>query len=151
MVALLCGCSNHKTPNPTSSLPNLKPVFSILIKATDRLVLGDNERIFVPFELEVKGEISGKAMPYGVDIQKRNKDDSKYIVAKYALKLDDGESIYVENSGIIRKTDDGGRYFITTPKFETYSSKYKWLEKSIFIGYATFNENGTLLTFYEVR
>lgn len=148
----VAGCHHSKTALNTAQKPELEPTFSILIKASKyRLFLGDKERIFVPFELEVSGKFRGVAMPYGVDIQKQNKDGSKNIVAKYGLKLDDGETIYVENSGIIRKTDGGGRYFVTIPKFETYSQKYKWLEKSVFIGYAESTPNGTLLTFYEVK
>lgn len=160
IFGLIClgvfGCAT-KPSSPQMSAqgikePNLRSVFSILIKSSkDRLYLGEKERIFVPFTLEVSGELKGVAMSHGVDIQKQNKDGSKNILAKYGLKLDDGESIYVENAGVIRTKADGSRYFVTIPKFETYSPKYKWLEKRIFVGYANKTPNGTLLTFYELR
>ena len=154
-----CGCAAGAPTKPSRQMsaqsikePNLRPVFSILIKSSkDRLYLGEKERIFVPFTLKVSGELKGVAMSHGVDIQKQNKDSSKNILAKYGLALDDGESIYVENAGIIRTNADGSRYFVTIPKFETYSPKYKWLEKRIFVGYANKTSNGTLLTFYELK
>ncbi len=163
IFALVClgifGCAASAPTKPSQQMnaqsikePNLRPVFSILIKSSkDRLYLGEKERIFVPFTLEVSGELKGVATSHGIDIQRQNKDGSKNILAKYGLALDDGESIYVENAGIIRTNTDGSRYFVTIPKFETYSPKYKWLEKRIFVGYASKTPNGTLLTFYELR
>lgn len=52
--------------------PNLRPVFSILIKSSkDKLYLGEKERIFVPFTLEVSGELKGVATSHGIDIQRQ--------------------------------------------------------------------------------
>lgn len=87
------------------------------------------------------------------------------LVARYAIKLDDGAQIYIDNAGIRHITDpkvakEAAKdkivnpkyvYFATTTKFETYDAKYKWLEKRVFIGHAVATLRGTLLTFYEVK
>ncbi|UEB47542.1 DUF3237 family protein [Campylobacter rectus] len=49
-----------------------------------------------------------------------------------------------------KKSNEGGRYFVTVPRFETYDARYKWLKNRFFIGYAACTSHGTLLTFYEV-
>lgn len=64
-------------------------------------------------------------MPHGVYIRKQNKDGFKNIVAKYALWQGNGATIYVKNAGIIKESNEGGRYFVTVPRFETYDARYK--------------------------
>ncbi|MBE2984304.1 DUF3237 family protein [Campylobacter sp. RM9344] len=146
----ISGCAN--VSHPTLQEPKLKYTFSILINSNkERLCLGDNERIFVPFTLKVSGKINGVAMPYGVDIQKQKENGIKEISARYAILLDDGETIYIQNEGMIHKKNDGSRYFVTVPKFEAYSKKYKWIQQAIFIGYAVSTPQGTLLSFYELK
>lgn len=87
------------------------------------------------------------------------------LVARYAIKLDDGAQIYIDNDGIRHITDPEvakeaakGKivdpkyvYFATTTKFETYDPKYKWMERAIWVCYAVRLPDKVLLRFYEVK
>lgn len=46
-----------------------------------------------------------------------------------------------------KKSNEGGRHFVTVPRFETYDARYKWLKNRFFIGYAACTSRGMLLTF----
>jgi len=91
-------------------------------------------------------EVNGIVLPGGVDSQIIRPDGRCELSARYALKLDDGCGIYIENNGIrsvpkayVEKVLKGEflepslYYFRTTPTFEVYDEKYLWLKNSHFI------------------
>ena len=109
------------------------------------------------------GKISGVALPGGVDSQIIRPNGLTELEARYGVKLDDGESIFIFNKGIRRVApecaaaaargeivDPDKVYFTTVPTFEVYSDKYRWLEQAIFICRATRLPDKVLLKFYEV-
>lgn len=151
--------------------PTLEEVFSIDIQVEKPLVVGQDaehgrrQMILIKEGGKVSGKITGEVLPFGVDSQVIRPDGFTELVARYAIKLEDGNTIYINNAGVRRISDpDAAKqaaqgkivdpkyvYFATVPTFETYNEKYKWMEKSIFICYATRLPDKVLLKFYEVK
>lgn len=150
--------------------PTLEEVFSIDIQVDKPLVVGQDaehgrRQMILITSGKVTGKITGEVLPFGVDSQVIRPDGFTELVARYAIKLDDGNTIYINNAGVRRISDPEAAkqaaqgkivdpkfvYFATIPTFETYNEKYKWMEKSIFICYATRLPDKVLLKFYEVK
>ena len=111
----------------------------------------------------VSGKLNGSILPGGVDSQIIRPNGFTELSARYALRLDDGCTVYIENNGI-RRVDAAyaaevasGRivdpkyvYFATVPKFEVYDEALRWLEQSVFICYAARLPDRVLLRYYQV-
>lgn len=159
---------------PTSAnikAPSLEEVFSIDIQVEKPLVVGQDaehgrrQLILIKEGGKVSGKIKGEVLPYGVDSQIIRPDGFTELVARYAIKLEDGNTIYINNAGVRRISDPEAAkqasqgkivdpkyvYFATISTFEVYNEKYKWMEKSIFICYAMRLPDKVLLRFYEVK
>lgn len=147
----------------------LEEVFSITIVVDKPIVVGhDNilgRRQLIPI---ISGEVTGndfkgKVLPGGVDSQIIRPDGKCELSARYAIELDDGATIYIENNGIRtvpaeyvedvklgKFVDPNVYYFRTIPSFETYNEKYKWMMNHVFVCYATRLPENVLLKFYKV-
>lgn len=147
----------------------LEEVFSITIVVDKPIVVGhDNivgRRQLIPIiSGEVTGnDFTGKVLPGGVDSQIIRPDGKCELSARYAIELDDGATIYIENNGIRtvpaeyvedvkcgKFVDPNAYYFRTIPSFETYNKKYKWMMNHVFVCYATRLPENVLLKFYKV-
>ncbi|MCR3757636.1 DUF3237 domain-containing protein [Clostridium felsineum] len=144
-------------------------VFSITITVDTPILIGQDDivgrRQLIPI---VSGTVSGnnfngKVLPGGIDSQVIRPDGKCELSARYAIELDDGNKIYIENNGIRTVPDEyiaavkngefvdpNAYYFRTIPTFETYSQKYKWLMNHIFVCYATRLPENVLLKFYKI-
>lgn len=128
-----------------------KYVFSLAIDVSTPVSAGEighGTRRVVPITGgRVFGGLSGTIMPFGADFQILRPDGKAELEAKYALKLDDGAVIYIENIGIrvgpaelVAKlargevVDPSLIYFRSVPRFETGDAKYRWLMDYIFVG-----------------
>ena len=129
--------------NPDTTIPsvNPEPVLQLHVTLSDRLEVGltdSGERAIVPitggsfFGDGIKGEV----MPGGADWQLIRSDGVQEIVARYTIRTDDGQIIFVDNQGI-RHADDDGIYRVTAPKFHAPQGPYDWLNKNIFVGTIT--------------
>ncbi len=82
--------------------------------------------------------LSGEVLDEGEDTQLVRPDGVTEICARYALRADDGELIYIVNSGLIVPGASPAAqpsYVRTHPKFEAaVGGRYEWLNKSLFIG-----------------
>lgn len=82
--------------------------------------------------------LSGEVLDEGQDTQLVRPDGVTEICARYALRADDGELIYIINSGLIvpgASPTAKPSYVRTQPKFEAaVGGRYEWLNKSLFIG-----------------
>lgn len=147
----------------------LEEVFSITILVDKPIVVGhDNvvgRRQLIPI---ISGEVTGngfigKVLPGGVDSQIIRPDGKCELSARYAIQLNDGATIYIENNGIRtvpaeyvedvksgKFVDPNAYYFRTIPSFETYNEKYKWMMNHVFVCYATRLLENVLLKFYKV-
>ncbi len=152
-----------------SLCPRLEEIFVVEAQVDVPVVVGQDDKhgrrqLIKITEGVVKGRLTGKILPGGVDSQIIRPDGFTELIARYGIILDDGESIYINNSGIRRVdplhadkvakgeiVDPQYVYFVTKPWFETYSDKYKWMERSIFICYALRLPTKVVLKFYEVR
>jgi hypothetical protein len=112
----------------------------------------------------VTGEgINGKICPFGADFQVIRPNELIELEAKYAIEIDDGAVIYIENKGIrfgpvdlLQKLKRGEPvdpeliYFRTVPKFETGSEKYRWLMENLFIGSAARHADRVVIDVHQV-
>ncbi|MFV0437727.1 MAG: DUF3237 domain-containing protein [Desulfopila sp.] len=149
--------------------PRLEEIFIVEAQVAPPVVVGQDDRHGRRQLIEitggiVRGQLRGKILPGGVDSQVIRPDGFTELIARYAIALDDGETIYIDNAGIRRVdplyadevamgkiVDPQYVYFVTTPRFETYSDKYKWMERTVFICYALRLPDKVILKFYEVK
>ena len=149
--------------------PVLEEAFKIEIKVKPPVVVGQDtihgRRQLIEIESGVvSGKLTGKVLPCGVDSQVIRPDGLAELVARYALQLDDGETVYINNAGIRRVAPEyaadaaAGKivdpqyvYFATVPSFEVYCDKYRWLERSIFLCSAIRLPDKVLIRMYEVK
>lgn len=148
----------------------LEEVFSISIEVGRPILVGQDETVGRRQLIEIISgkvigkEFSGKVMPGGVDSQVIRPDGKCELSARYAIQLDDGAAIYVENVGIRtvppeyvedvkagKFIDPGLYYFRAVPTFEVYDEKYKWLMNHMFVCYATRLPENVLLKFYKIK
>ncbi|OOM80458.1 DUF3237 domain-containing protein [Clostridium sp. BL-8] len=144
-------------------------VFSISIVVDKPILVGQDDvvgrRQLIPIlSGEVKGEgFNGEVLPGGIDSQIIRPDGKCELSARYAIKLEDGAAIYIENNGMRtvppeyveavktgKFVDPSVYYFRTIPTFETYDEKYKWMMDNIFVCYAARLPENVLLKFYKV-
>ena len=136
------------------SAPQLrtKYVFSLAIEVGTPIVAGDLgygiRRVIPVLGGTVRGDgISGRIHPGGADFQIIRPDGFTELEAKYALELDDGAVVYIENIGVRfgpkealdriargEEVDPALIYFRSVPKFETGAANYRWMMQSLFIG-----------------
>jgi hypothetical protein len=144
-------------------------IFSITITVDKPIVVGQDDivgrRQLIPI---LSGEVSGKnfkgkVLPGGIDSQIIRPDGKCELSARYAIELEDGATIYIENNGVRtvpheyidavksgKFVDPNAYYFRTIPTFETYTKKYKWMMDHIFVCYATRLPENVLLKFYKI-
>ena len=149
--------------------PGLEEIFTIEITVDKPILVGQDDvvgrRQLIPI---LSGEVNGLnfkgiVLPGGIDSQIIRPDGKCELSARYAIQLNDGASIYIENNGIrtvpteyVEDVKAGkfiqasAYYFRTVPTFETYNEKYKWMMNSIFICYATRLPENVLLKFYKI-
>ena len=144
-------------------------IFSIQIVVDTPIVVGQDDLIgrrqLIPIlSGEVNGNgFKGRVLPGGVDSQIIRPDGKCELSARYAIQLDDGAAIYIENNGIRtvpekyvedvkagRFVDPHAYYFRTIPTFESYHEKYKWMMNRIFVCYASRLPKNIILKFYKV-
>ena len=143
-------------------------VFTITAQVAGMTSAGDigvGERRIIPITGgEVSGAaINGKVCAFGADFQIVRPDSSIELEAKYALQIDDGAIVYVENRGIrrgpaelIQKLNRGEAvdptliYFRTTPRFETGAAKYRWLMQSLFVASAARHADRVVIDVHQV-
>ncbi|WP_300465160.1 DUF3237 domain-containing protein [Desulfobacula sp.] len=148
----------------------LEEVFSIKIVVGKPIFIGQDENVGRRQLIKIiSGEVMGKGftgsvLPGGVDSQIIRPDGKCELSARYAIQLDDGAAIYIENTGIRTVPpeyvedvkagnfiDPGLYYFRAVPTFEVYDEKYKWLMNHMFVCYATRLPDTVLLTFYKIQ
>lgn len=91
--------------------------------------------------------LSGEVLAGGADWQLTRPDGVSEIVARYVLRTDDGALVNVVNRGVRHGPEavmarlaageevPGDAYYMrTSPRFETASEPYLWLNSAIFVG-----------------
>lgn len=110
------------------------------------------------------GALSGKVLPGGADFQSIRSETFTDIHARYVIETDQGETVYVENTGIRTGSPEdiaalaAGRpvpperiYFRSYPRFETASPRLAWLNTHLFVGTGARFPDRVELNFFAVR
>ena len=109
-------------------------------------------------------DLNGQVLPGGADFQLIRSATETVVEARYVLRCDDGDVVYVDNQGLrtgsaadierLRRdepVDPSRIYFRSTPRFETASARLKHLENRIFVGVGTRQPRAVAFDFFEVR
>lgn len=107
--------------------------------------------------------LRGVVLPGGADWQLVRPDGAALLEAKYTLRTDDHALLYVTNLGIRHgppdvlariaqgeMVDPALYYFRATPRIETGSQPYTWLNDRIMVCSGVRTADAVLLDFYEV-
>ena len=135
-----------------SDAPHLEFVAEFRVEVGTPLLLGTGplgERRMVPIlGGRVSGpRLAGEVLPGGADHQLIRPDGVAEIEARYALRLDDGATVYVVNRGLRHAAPEdmarllrgeavppGRVYFRSTPLFDTGAPAHAWLARTVFLG-----------------
>ncbi len=145
--------------NPDTTIPEVsdEPVLQLHVTLSDKLEVGQTdsgERFIVPITGgSFYGDgIKGEVMPGGADWQLIRTDGVQEIVARYTIRTDDGQIIFVDNQGI-SFAENEDRYRFTAPRFHAPQGRYDWLNKGIFVGTITSiaEPRAVIIRVYRVR
>lgn len=159
--------------NSTAYFKPVKPSFEFIFRAEVTVAVplefGEtpigNRRIIDILGGKVDGPLlTGEVLPGGADWQIIRRDGSSVLEARYTIRAHDGALIYVQNFGyrhgpvkIMERVANGEAvdpalyYFRATPIFETASSKYDWLNKTLAMSSGIRENDRVILDFYAVR
>jgi len=149
--------------------PNLELLYTARIEIDRPLSLGNTphgERriINITGGAFSGSRLSGRILPGGADWQIIRSDGIAELEARYTLETHDGALIYITNWGyrhgppeVMNRLSAGGKvnpleyYFRTTPRFETGSGEYAWINGIISVGVGERRANDVIITVYEVK
>jgi hypothetical protein len=108
-------------------------------------------------------KLNGRIQPGGADFQLIRPGGLTELHARYALELDDGALVYVENTGLrfgpaaelekIRRgeaADHSQIYFRSAPRFETAKPDHRWLMEHLFVASGVRRPDGVEITVFQV-
>lgn len=154
----------------TETTPALETryAFTLLVDIAPAIEVGEighgNRRLITIIGGELKGpDLSGKVLAAGADFMMVRPGPIVEVNARYVVQMSDGANVYVENSGIrVGPADEAERlkrnetiplseiYFRTVPRFETASTKYRWLMENIFVARAGRRPGGVFIEVHRV-
>ena len=130
--------------------PSLELAFTLHVDLSPALDFGNTvtgHRRFIPI---IGGHVDGPKLkatilPGGGDWNTLRDDGMGHVLARCAIKTDDGVLINVTNEGLVRKfhkdpsAESGTReetewYARTNPRFEVQNGPHDWLNRTVFIG-----------------
>lgn len=107
--------------------------------------------------------LSGTVRPGGADYQLIAADGLTLLHARYVILLDDGATVYVENTGLrfgpadalarLRRgepVDPALIYFRTAPRFETAAPAYRWLTTHLFLASGRRRPDAVEISVYQI-
>lgn len=148
--------------------PQLEFAFEVRAEVADPVVVGElpqgTRRIVDILGGTFEGPgIRGTLVPGGADWQLIQADGFTDIDARYTLRTEAGDLIYVSNIGIRHASPDVMRrlnageqvdpsqiYFRAVPRFEAAAPGLQWLMRSIFIATGERHPNGVIIRFWRV-
>jgi len=131
--------------------PALIPVFDLTVEVGPAQELGEvggGRRRVIPItggRLTGPG-LAGEILPGGADWQTIRPDGVTLLQARYTVRMGDGATIGIINTGVRRADPDVVRrltagedldpalyYFRATPVFEVGAGRHQWLTESVFV------------------
>ncbi|MEO3973604.1 DUF3237 domain-containing protein [Streptomyces sp. CAU 1734] len=143
-------------------------LFSLEAEVEERQDIGETSfgrrRVYVVSGGTFVGtRLRGEILPGAGDWLVRGSDGTSELDVRATLRTDDGHLIYNHYRGIyyvspeVRSRMNSGEdvapseyYFRTTPRFETGSKKYAWLNRTIAVGVGRVTERGIAYHVYRV-
>lgn len=126
--------------------------FTVNVTVDRPIVVGQSEEVgrrqLIPITGgTVEGEgFDGIVLPGGVDSQIIRKNGRCDLSARYALRLNSGEGIYIENNGLRSVPEEYADrvfhgefidpslyYFCTKPEIEVYNASLSWMCEKMFL------------------
>ncbi len=165
---LLCATAFSAASAQPPAPPGLEFAFEVRAEVADPTVVGrvpgGTRRIVDIVGGTFEGpRLKGEIVPGGADWQLIREDGFTDIDARYTLRTDAGDLIYVSNIGIrhappdvIRRLNAGEEvdqsqiYFRAVPKFETAAPELEWLMRSIFVATGERYPNGVVIRFWRL-
>jgi hypothetical protein len=152
LTFLLSWVNNHSIG--MQSAPELIHLADLVADVGDHLTiegtLNGSRRLIPILGGVVAGpRLRGKVLPGGADFQTVRKDGTIDLHARYFLELEDGERIYVENSGF-RHGPPGAVYFCTSARFECAAGPHDWLTRHIFVAHGLRHPKSVELSFFQL-
>ncbi len=96
----------------------------------------------------VKGpKINGKVLPGGGDWYLVRPDGVGEVDVRATIETDDGALIYTHYKGVI---DSKNGYFRTTPRYETSSEKYAWINSIVAVGVGSSIDKGVRYDIFRI-
>ena len=152
-----------------SSTPKIELSFlcRVMIDAGAPIVVGPcmrgTRRVIPIVGGTVEGKLNGRVLSAGADFQTVFSNDVTELHARYVLELDNGDLVYVENTGFrygavdaiaaLNRGEDVDPeliYFRTAPRFETNASEYLHLNQRILVASGVRRPERVELTVFEV-
>ena len=139
----------------TLPIPTLEPVAELTVYVATPIEAGavtglnsrGRRRIIPITGGKVSGRVNGTVLPGGADFQIVVSDTCADLDARYLLRLDTGEHVFVMNRALRRGSvediaklvrgepvDPAAIYFRCAPTFEVSSPALAWLTESLFVG-----------------
>jgi hypothetical protein len=108
--------------------------------------------------------LKGEIVPGGADFQLVVSDTTAELDARYMLRLDSGESVYVHNRALRRGSaelmakvvsgepvDPALLYFRCVPSFEVSSGNLSWMTENVFVGTGARYPDRVEMAFFKVN
>lgn len=148
--------------------PTLERVVDCVVHVAEPMDIGETpmgRRRLIPITSGTMNGplLHGQVLPGGADFQLLTSPTQSFIQARYILQTDEGEQIFIENTGmrvaspeVIAQINQGQPvdpalvYFRTTPRFETASPRLSWMMASVFVGTGARYPDRVVLSFFRV-
>ena len=157
--------SAQEIPDP----PRLEFAFEVRAEVADPVVVGElpigTRRIVDILGGTFEGPgMRGTVVPGGADWQLIQEDGFSNLDARYTLRTDAGDLIYVTNAGLRHaapevmqrlnageEVDQSEIYFRAVPRFETGAPELEWLMRSVFVATGERYPNGVIIRFWRLH
>ena len=84
--------------------------------------------------MHLQTDPSSKVAHLDVRLQARTDSDSFYVHYHGVMKFDEAISNWVSRSKEAKSTEFGDHEWFMSPRFETSSKEFKWIESAMFLG-----------------
>ena len=108
---------------------------------------GTRNIVYVKSGVVTGPKIKGRVLPGGGDWYTTRPDGIGEVDVRATIETDDGALIYTHYKGVINPKTG---YFRTTPRYETASEKYAWLNNIVAVGVGSSIATGVRYHIYQI-
>jgi Protein of unknown function (DUF3237) len=169
LAVLAAAMTTAASPAPDAPTPTLTFAFSIRVEVDPPVEQGEIDGARQRFIPITGGTVSGPrlngiVLPGGGDWQGIHPGGLAVILARYALKADDGTVIGIENPGVRvaspevteqlakgEPVDPGAYYFRSTPVFTVTDGPHAWMRRKVFVARGIRRPDHVVIDVYTVE